>query len=351
MRILSSMTSTTAAVAGASGYAGGELLRLLAGHPAFAVRAVAAGARAGQTAGAVHPQLLGSPIADLPMVAATPAALAADVVFLALPHGQSAALARDIPASSVIIDLGADHRLDHAADWESYYGGEHAGSWPYGLPELPGTRPRLAGASRIANPGCYPTAVILALAPLLAAGLVAPADLVVVAASGTSGAGRKPADSLIGSEVMSSMSAYKAGGSHQHTPEIEQGLRSAAGAGVSVLFTPTLAPMPRGILATCTAVAEPGTTIDAVDDALHAAYDTEPFVQVLPRGTWPRTGAVLGSNSVHIGAALDARTGRVTVVSALDNLIKGAAGQAVQNANIAFGLPEATGLPVIGVAP
>lgn len=345
------MGQTTAAVAGASGYAGGELLRLLAGHPAFDVVAVSAGAKAGQSVATVHPQLLGSPVAELPLVSATPATLAADVVFLALPHGHSAAIARELPATTVIVDLGADHRLDHAADWESYYGGDHAGTWPYGLPELPGTRPRITGASRIANPGCYPTSVILALAPLLAAGLVAPTDIVVVAASGTSGAGRKPTDSLIGSEVMSSMSAYKAGGGHQHTPEIEQGLRAAAGTDVTVLFTPTLAPMPRGILATCTAAAEPGTTRDAVEDALHAAYGAEPFVQVLPRGSWPRTGAVLGSNSVHIGAAFDARTGRVTVVSALDNLIKGAAGQAVQNANLALGFPETTGLPQIGVAP
>ncbi len=340
-----------AAVAGASGYAGGELLRLLAGHPDLAVAAAAAGGKAGQPVGAVHPQLLGTAIAEVTMLPATPANLAADVVFLALPHGQSAELARTLPDATVIIDLGADHRLDHAADWEAYYGGQHAGTWPYGMPELPGTRARLAGATRIANPGCYPTATILALAPLLSAGLIAPTDIVVVAASGTSGAGRKPSDSLIGSEVMSSMSAYKAGGVHQHTPEIEQGLRAAAGADVSVLFTPTLAPMPRGILATCTARAEAGTTMDTIEEALHAAYDAEPFVQVLPRGTWPRTGAVLGSNSVHLAAAHDARTGRVTVISAIDNLIKGAAGQALQNANIALGLPETTGLPVIGVAP
>lgn len=345
------MSQWCAAIAGASGYAGGELLRLLAGHPAIRVASVAAGGKAGQSVGAVHPQLIGTRLADLPLQPATPAVLAADVVFLALPHGQSAELARGLPETTVIIDLGADHRLDHAGDWESFYGGEHAGTWPYGLPELAGTRARLGGATRIANPGCYPTSVILALAPLLAAGLVGPSDIVVVAASGTSGAGRKPTDALIGSEVMSSMSAYKAGGVHQHTPEIEQGLRAAAGADVRVLFTPTLAPMPRGILSTCTATAEPGVTIDAVSEALHAAYDGEPFVHVLPAGSWPRTGAVLGSNSVHLGAAHDPRTGRVTVVSALDNLIKGAAGQAVQNVNIALGLPETTGLPVIGVAP
>lgn len=268
-----------------------------------------------------------------------------------MPHGHSAALARDLPPASVIIDLGADHRLDHAQDWADYYGGEHAGSWPYGLPELPGTRPRIAEATRIANPGCYPTSVILSLAPLLAADLIKPTDIVVVAASGTSGAGRKPTDGLLGSEVMSSMSAYKAGGVHQHTPEMEQGLSQAAGTEVHLLFTPTLAPMPRGILATCTARAEDGTTLDVVEEALHGAYADEPFVHVLPRGRWPQTGAVLGSNCVHLAAAVDQRTGRVTVVAAMDNLIKGAAGQAVQNANIAFGLPETMGLPQVGVAP
>ncbi len=351
MRILGCMGQTTAAVAGASGYAGGELLRLLAGHPEFAVTAVSAGGRAGLQAGEVHPQLIGTALADLPLLPATPDALAAEVVFLALPHGHSGDLAGNLPASTTIIDLGADHRLAHAADWHEYYGGEHAGTWLYGLPELPGTRSSLAAATRIANPGCYPTAVILSLAPLLAAELVEPRDIVVVAASGTSGAGRKATDALLASQVMSSMSAYKAGGAHQHTPEIEQGLRSAAGGKVSVLFTPTLAPMPRGILATSTAVARAGVDLDQLEEALHGAYDDEPFVNVLPRGTWPATASVFGSNSVHLGVALDRRTGRATVVSAIDNLVKGAAGQAVQNANLALGFPETTGLPVIGVAP
>ena len=346
------MGEWTAAVAGASGYSGGELLRILAGHPNLRVTAVAAGGKAGQTVGAVHPQLIGVPeLAHLELAAASPATLAADVVFLALPHGHSAALARELPADTLVVDLGADHRLDHADDWATYYGGEHAGTWPYGLPELPGTRDRLASAKRIANPGCYPTSVILSLAPLLSAGLVSPKDLVVVAASGTSGAGRKPSDSLLGSEVMSSMSAYKAGGVHQHTPEMTQALRAAAGAGVTLLFTPTLAPMPRGILATSTAAAEPGVTADEAREALHSAYAAEPFVSVLPAGQWPRTASVLGSNSVHLAVAHDRVTGRITVVAAMDNLIKGAAGQAVQNANIALGLPETTGLPLIGVAP
>lgn len=345
------MHQVTASIAGASGYAGGELLRLLAGHPGVEIVAVAAGSKAGRTVATAHPQLLGTPVADLPLLPLTAEALDAELVFLALPHGHSAALARELPDRAVIVDLGADHRLDDPGDWGVFYGGDHAGSWPYGLPELPGARDRLAGATRIANPGCYPTAVILALAPLLAAGLIEPDDIVVVAASGTSGAGRQPSEGLLASEVMSSMSAYKAGGVHQHTPEIEQALSLAAGAPLRILFTPTLAPMPRGILATCTARATATATADSLESALHAAYDGEPFVHVLPRGAWPRTGAVLGSNSVHLAVAVDPRSGRVTVVSAIDNLVKGAAGQAVQNANLALGFPEATGLPIVGVAP
>ena len=353
------MTYKTVAVAGASGYAGGELLRLLATHPGLRVVNATAGGKAGQRLVAVHPHLTGalddngSPAGydDLVLGDTTPAALAADLVFLALPHGQSAAIARELPDEAVVIDLGADHRLAVSADWHDYYGGDHAGTWPYGLPELPGARTEIAEATRIANPGCYPTSVALALAPLLAAGLATPEDIVVVAASGTSGAGRKPSDTLLATEVMSSMSAYKAGGVHQHTPEMAQTLGRAAGADVTLLFTPTLAPMPRGILATCTAIADSGVTAADVHEALHAAYVGEPFVQVLPEGHWPRTSSVSGSNSVHLASSHDKRTGRITVVAALDNLIKGAAGQAIQNANLALGLTETLGLPVMGVAP
>jgi len=340
----------TAAVAGASGYAGGELLRLLLGHPGLGVGPVAGGESAGRPVTELHPQL---PQLAGQVFGPTEAAVLAesDLVFLALPHGRSAALVAELPADLPVVDLGADFRLTDAAAWSAYYGGPHAGSWPYGLPELPGARAALAGATRVANPGCYATAVALALAPVLGAALVEPADVVVVAASGTSGAGRAAKRNLLGSEVMGALSAYKAGGTHQHTPEMEQSLTAAAGAEVTLSFTPVLAPMPRGILATCTAVLTDGTTEATLRDAMHAAYDDEPFVHVLPEGVWPTTAATLGSNSVQLQVAADLHAGRAVVVAVLDNLVKGAAGQAVQNGNRVLGLDETAGLPVAGVAP
>jgi N-acetyl-gamma-glutamyl-phosphate reductase len=339
-----------AAVAGASGYAGGELLRLLVGHPELEVGPLAAGGNAGRPVTDVHPQL--PSLSGRRFGAADPDELAdADVVFLALPHGQSAELAAKLSADVVVVDLGADFRLADAAAWERFYGSTHAGTWAYGLPELAGARERLAGARRIANPGCYPTSVILALAPLLAAGLVEPADVVVVAASGTSGAGRAAKPHLLGSEVMGDLSAYKVGGTHQHIPEIVQALSGAAGTEVGLSFTPVLAPMPRGILATCTARLTAGVTTDDLRGALHAAYGAEPFVHLLADGQWPHTAATAGSNSCHLQAVADPDSGRAVVVSAIDNLGKGAAGQAVQNANLALDLPETAGLAVDGVAP
>ncbi|MFI7220002.1 N-acetyl-gamma-glutamyl-phosphate reductase [Micromonospora maritima] len=328
------------AVAGASGYAGGELLRLLAGHPEFDLVTATAHSQAGQPVAAVHPQLAGL---DLVFGATEPAALAdADLVFLALPHGQSAALAAALPDSVAVVDLGADHRLRDADAWARYYGGAHAGAWTYGLPELPGRRVEIAAARRVANTGCYAVATILALAPLVAAGAVRPDDVVVVAASGTSGAGRAAKAHLLGSEVMGDLSPYKVG-AHQHVPEIKQA------SGVTGLsFTPVLAPMPRGILATVTALPTGDADPRAV---LAAAYADAPFVHVLPEGAWPHTAATAGSNSCHLQATVDADSGRVIVVSAVDNLGKGAAGQAVQNANLMVGLPETTGLSVFGVAP
>lgn len=336
---------------GASGYAGGELVRLLLGHPGLVVGPLAAGTAAGRRVTEVHPHL--TVLADRAFVGTDADALAgADVVFLALPHGESGPLAARLPADTLVVDLGADHRLTDAGAWRRYYGGEHAGTWVYGLPELgEATRKEVSDATRVANPGCYPTGVILGLTPLLAAGLVEPADVVVVAASGTTGAGRKPTDALLGSTVMGQLSVYKAGGAHQHTPEIEQLLSAAAGEPVTVGFTPVLAPMPRGILATTTARLAPGVGTEVLSDALHAAYDGEPFVTVLPAGEWPQTGSVLGANAVHLQVAADAHSGRAVVVSAIDNLVKGAAGQAVQNANLALGLPETSGLTAIGVAP
>ena len=328
------------AVAGASGYAGGELLRLLAGHPEFELIAATAHTQAGQPVTAVHPQLAGL---DLVFAGTAPATLAdADLVFLALPHGQSAALAAALPDSVKVVDLGADHRLRDAAAWGRYYGGEHAGAWTYGLPELPGQRAEIAAATRVASTGCYAVATVLALAPLIAAGAVRADDVVVVAASGTSGAGRAAKAHLLGSEVMGDLTPYKVG-AHQHVPEIKQ----ATGA-TGLSFTPVLAPMPRGILATVTAVPTGDADPRAV---LAAAYADAPFVHVLPEGAWPHTAATAGSNSCHLQATVDVDSGRVIVVSAIDNLGKGAAGQAVQNANLMVGLPETTGLSVFGVAP
>lgn len=328
------------AVAGASGYAGGELLRLLAGHPEFDLVAATAHSQAGTHVAAVHPQLTGL---DLTLSATDAAALSdADLVFLALPYGQSAALASRLPAGVKIVDLGADFRLQDGELWRRYYGGEHAGTWTYGLPELPGQRELIASADRVANTGCYAATITLALAPLIASGLADPADVVVVAASGTSGAGRGAKVHLLGSEVMGDLSPYKVG-AHQHVPEIKQ----ATGA-TSLSMTPVLAPMPRGILATVTATfAREGDPAEV----LRQAYAEEPFVHVLPAGLWPHTAATAGSNSCHLQATVDTDSGRIVVVSALDNLGKGAAGQAVQCANLMSGLPETMGLSVFGVAP
>jgi N-acetyl-gamma-glutamyl-phosphate reductase len=339
----------TAAVAGASGYGGGELLRLLLGHPGIEVGAVAAGASVGRDVADVHPHLpdlAGRVFVDAAVLADT----GADIVFLALPHGQSGAVAARLPGHVKVVDLGADHRLADPAAWHRAYGGDHAGTWTYGLPELPGARARIRASGRVAAPGCYPTAVTLALAPVLAAGLVEPEDLVVVAAGGTSGAGRTAKANLLGSEVMGDLTAYKVG-SHQHRPEILQALGGLAGAPVSMSFTPVLAPMPRGILATCTARLVPGTTSEALHQVLSAAYAGEPFVRVLPPGRWPHTAATLGGNCAQIQATADLDAGRAVLVSAIDNLVKGAAGQALQCANLMLGQPETAGLSAQGVAP
>lgn len=344
--------SLDVAVAGASGYAGGELLRLLLAHPEVRIGALTAGASAGTALREHQPHLL--PLADRVFVDSTPEELAGhDVVFLALPHGHSANIAAALGEDVLVIDCGADHRLTSAADWHRWYGGEHAGTWPYGLPELPGARAALRGVKRVAVPGCYPTAGSLALAPALANGIVEP-EVTVVAVSGTSGAGRSLKPHLLGSEVMGSVSAYAVGGSHRHTPEIVQAMTAIAGQPVRVSFTPVLAPMPRGILATCSA---PLTSdMDAVDtDAARAvyqkAYGDEPFVHLLDAGRWPATAATLGGNAVHLQVCVDPDAARLVVITAIDNLTKGTAGSAIQCMNLALGLPETMGLSTVGVAP
>nr|WP_119611705.1 N-acetyl-gamma-glutamyl-phosphate reductase [Streptomyces acidiscabies] len=338
-----------AAVAGASGYAGGEVLRLLLAHPEVEIGTLTGNSNAGQRLGSLQPHLL--PLADRILAETTPETLAGhDVVFLALPHGQSAAVAEQLGPDVLVVDMGADFRLKEAGDWEKFYGSPHAGTWPYGLPELPGGRAALEGSQRIAVPGCYPTAVSLALFPAYAAGL-AEGQAIIVAASGTSGAGKALKANLLGSEVMGSMSPYGVGGGHRHTPEMIQNLSAAAGEPVTVSFTPTLAPMSRGILATCSAQAKPGVTAETVRAAYEKALADEPFVHLLPEGQWPATASVQGSNAVQIQVAFDEAVGRIIAISAIDNLTKGTAGGAVQSMNIALGFPEELGLSTIGVAP
>ena len=344
------------AVAGASGYAGGELLRLLAGHPDLEIGPVSAGSSVGTPVTAIHPKLTGHPGLDgSEFVPTDPELLAdSDLLFTALPHGESAQLAARLPAELKVIDLGADFRLGDPDAWTRYYPTPYAGQWTYGLPELPSVRDAIRASSTVAAPGCYATASILSLAPLLAAGLADPADIVIVAASGTSGAGRSLRADLLASEVMGSMSAYQVGGTHRHTPEIEQALSaeradSLSGHPVTLSFTPSLAPMSRGILATCTA--KSAATAAEMRAAMAAAYGPEPFVHLLPEGRWPATGATLGSNAAHLQVAADPHAGRAVVVCALDNLIKGAAGQAIQIANLMLDLPETSGLTAHGVAP
>jgi len=348
------MSTTRVAVAGASGYAGGEVLRLLLAHPDVEIGALTGGSNAGERLGALQPHLV--PLADRVLEETSAETLAGhDVVFLALPHGQSGPVAEQLGDDVVVIDCGADFRLTDAEDWAKFYGSTHAGSWPYGLPELPGQRALLEGARRIAVPGCYPTVSTLVLAPAVAGGLVEADDLVVVAVSGTSGAGKAPKPHLVGSEVMGSASAYGVGGTHRHTPEIVQNLSGLTEAEVRVSFTPVLAPMPRGILATASAPVHDGVTADDVRAAYEKAYTEEPFVHLLPEGQWPVTKSVIGSNSVHLQVTVDPRagrgSGRMVAVGALDNLAKGTGGAAVQCMNLALGLPEQTGLATVGLAP
>ncbi|MFJ2300900.1 N-acetyl-gamma-glutamyl-phosphate reductase [Oerskovia paurometabola] len=355
----------TVAVAGASGYAGGEMLRLLAGHPEVEIGALTAHSNAGSLLGLHQPHLRS--LADRVLLPTTVEHLVGhDVVVLALPHGASGEIAAQLPDDVLVLDLGADHRLASAAEWTAFYGSEHAGTWPYGLPELLITeqtgagveytkqREVLAGARRIAVPGCNVTAVTLGLQPGIAAGLLSPVDVVAVLANGYSGAGKSLKTHLLASEALGSAQPYAVGGSHRHIPEIAQNLRSAGADEVTISFTPTLVPMARGILATATARLAPGhedLSVDALRQAYEQAYVGEPFVELLPEGQWPTTAMTLGANTALVQVAIDRAAGRVVTVTAIDNLVKGTAGGAVQSMNIALGLPQTLGLTTEGVAP
>ncbi|HVK44340.1 MAG TPA: N-acetyl-gamma-glutamyl-phosphate reductase, partial [Micropruina sp.] len=331
------------AVAGCTGYAGGELLRLLLQHPNVTIGNLTAKSSAGSRLIEHHPHLL--PLADVQVLDTTPENLAGhDVVFLALPHGTSADVAEQLGPDVLVIDSGADFRLADAADWQRFYGTPHAGTWPYGLPELPGQREKLAHTNRIAVPGCFPTTVTLAMLPGLTGGLVEGTDVVAVAPTGPSGAGRSLRTNLLAAELLGSASAYGVGGTHRHVPEMLQNFRLLGAAAPTLSFTPVLVPMARGILATVTAPIADGVDPATVRPTYQQAYADEPFVHLLPDGIWPQTQSVIGSNAVHLQVTVDAAANRLVAVAALDNLTKGTAGGAVQSMNLALGLPETTGL-------
>ena len=333
-------------VVGASGYAGGELLRLLAFHPHFEVTAITAHSNAGELITSVHPQL--QSYAGKKFSAFAPRDFdSCELIFLALPHGESAKVIAQLPTTSKIVDLGADYRLESADQWNKYYGGDYAGTWTYGLADIEPFKSQISKSSKVANPGCYATSIALGAAP--AAAIADLSDVVVVAASGTTGAGRSAKINLIASEVAGSLTSYKFGGVHQHTPEIEQALAKISGEEAKISFTPILAPMPRGILSTITAkLAKKISTEEA--HSLYSKYFVDSqFVTVLPLGVMPKTAALTGSNHVHIQVAVDDHTSRLVVSVAIDNLGKGAAAQAIQNANLMCGLDEAAGLRFDGL--
>ncbi|MBU3692943.1 MAG: N-acetyl-gamma-glutamyl-phosphate reductase [Candidatus Nanopelagicaceae bacterium] len=333
-------------VVGASGYAGGELLRLLESHPMLDVEYIAAGSNAGELITDVHSHLIGysrkrfseTNINEINKC---------DVIFLALPHGESAKIVGEISSSAKVVDLGADFRLKDPDSWRKYYQIEHAGTWVYGLPELPNKREQISNSNRVANPGCYATAIALAAAPAVQSGAVIAEDIVVVAASGTTGAGRSSKVNLSASEIMNSMSSYKFGGVHQHTPEIEESLQSLSSSKVKLSFNPMLAPMPRGILATVTMKTNLGE--GQAREIYSSFYAQEPFVHLLDEKRMPETSSLIGSNAVHLQVAVDSHTSRLLISAAIDNLGKGAAGQALQNANLMCGFQETIGLTSTGI--
>ena len=335
-------------IVGGSGYAGGELIKLLSVHPKFEITYISAGTSAGEEITSIHPHLFS--FAGQKFSATNLKDInECEIVFLALPHGESAKLVNEISKEVKVVDLGADFRLSSRDKWQKYYGGNHAGKFTYGLPEIHGNRDLIAKTNRLANPGCYATAISLACAPALDAGIIEGSDIVVVAASGTTGAGRTAKVNLLGSEVMNSLTSYKFGGVHQHTPEIEEVLSGITGSEIRISFTPILAPMPRGILATVTAKLSKDMRIEEAHKIFRDYFTESDFVEVLPLGKLPQTSSVNGTNKVAMQIAVDEHTKRIVVSCAIDNLGKGAAGQAIQNANLMCGFIEGAGLWQIGV--
>lgn len=347
----------TVGVLGASGYAGAELLRLLACHPNFRVAWAAGDSSAGKPVGDRYPGLAAA-YPDLVLVTVDEGLeKGADVLFVALPHGHVGGMADRLAgaAAELVVDLGADFRLHDPATYQRHYGLEHPdpgqlaeGRWVFGLPEL--RREQLRGAERVAVPGCFVTTALLALVPLLAHGVIEPDGIIVDAKSGLSGAGRSLADANLFSQADENVSPYNVA-AHRHTPEIEQELSLIAGRPLAVTFTPHLVPMTRGILATCYGQLASGASTEESRQAYLSSYGQEPFVDVLQPGQWPRTRAVATTNRAQVAVVTDRRTGRAVAAASTDNLVKGAAGQAIQCANIALGLSETAGLDLVPPGP
>lgn len=344
----------TVAIAGASGNVGGELLRLIAEHPQLSLKTVTGSSMVGEKVSSLHPKV--AKFADLEFAETSAEVLAGhDIVFLALPHSKSAEVAAWLSPETLVIDCGADFRLERAEDWQKFYGGEHAGTWTYGMPELligeqRKQRENLIGTKRIAVPGCNVTAITIGLAPALAAGLVETDDLVSILTVGTSGAGRGATEALYEAEPTGSAYAYQVGGIHRHTPEIEQNLRKSAAAEVQISFTPVLASLERGILAVNTAKLKPGVDLAQVRDAYELHYRNEQFIKLSAEGKFPTTADTIGDNFALIGLAVDPHANRLVSVCAIDNLVKGTGGAAIQSMNIALGLAENTGLTSISLS-
>lgn len=364
------MAKYTVAVAGATGYAGGEALRILAAHPNFEVTCVAGHSSVGDKLGKHMPHI--PQLADLVVEDTTPEVLNGhDVIILALPHGASGALASQLDPKAVVVDLGADHRLEEKSAWDAFYGGDFYQHWTYGMPELitgietdgsySRQREALPGTKRIAGPGCNVTATTLALQPGIAQGLVEPKDIVADLVVGYSGAGKNlKRTNLLAAEAFGSALPYSVGGTHRHIPEILQNFAHVAGKSAAeaddytLAFTPILAPMARGILATVSAKLTDkalGMTDAEIRQVWLDAYEGQDFMVVLPEGVMPATANIIGSNAAHIQVVVDHHAGRLLAFAAIDNLNRGTAGQAVQSLNVALGLPEDAGLTKIGVAP